>query len=100
MILAVLAPVCTAQKHPQQQHARDGHPRKEARPSLGLFSPIFAAPTLKAKGIFWREDRKCPPSAKVGLGAAGLPRREHIGGGVSRNDSVSELAWGVPKRGR
>ena len=24
-------------------------------------------PTLKAKGIFWREDRKCPPSAKVGL---------------------------------
>ena len=28
-------------------------------------------PTLKAKGIFWREDRKCPPSAKVGL--TGLP---------------------------
>jgi hypothetical protein len=24
-------------------------------------------PALKAKGIFWREDRKCPPSAKVGL---------------------------------
>jgi DNA replication protein DnaC len=24
-------------------------------------------PTLKAKGIFWREVRKCPPSAKVGL---------------------------------
>ena len=22
---------------------------------------------MKAKGIFWREDRKCPPSAKVGL---------------------------------
>jgi hypothetical protein len=22
---------------------------------------------LKAKGIFWREGRKCPPSAKVGL---------------------------------
>jgi hypothetical protein len=24
-------------------------------------------PTLKAKGIFWRAVRKCPPSAKVGL---------------------------------
>jgi hypothetical protein len=67
MILAVLAPVCAAQKHPQQQHARDGHLRKEARSSPSLFSPIFAVPTLKAKGIFWREDRKCPPSAKVGL---------------------------------
>jgi hypothetical protein len=67
MILAVLAPVCAAQKHPQQQHARDGYLRKEARSSPSLFSPIFAVPTLKAKGIFWRADTKCPPSAKVGL---------------------------------
>jgi hypothetical protein len=67
MILAVLAPVCAAQKHPQQQHARNGYLRKEARSSPGLLSPIFAVPTLKAKGIFWRENRKCPPSAKVGL---------------------------------
>ena len=37
MILAVLAPVCAAQKHPQQQHARDGHLRKEARSSPSLF---------------------------------------------------------------
>jgi hypothetical protein len=27
-------------------------------------------PTLKAKGIFWRPYRKCPPSAKVGLALA------------------------------
>jgi hypothetical protein len=51
----------------QQQHARDGDLRKEARSSPGLFSLIFAVPTLKAKGILWRAVRKCPPSAKVGL---------------------------------
>jgi hypothetical protein len=51
MVLAVLAPVCAAQKHPQQQHARDGHLRKEGRSSPGLFSPHFAEPALKAKGI-------------------------------------------------
>src|SRR5262249_45434374 len=67
MILAVLTPVCAAQKHPQQQHARDGRLRKEARSSPRLFSPIFVVPTLKAKGIFWRESQKCPSSAKVGL---------------------------------
>ncbi len=75
MVLAVLAPVCAAQKHPQQQHARDGHLRKEARSSPRLFSPIFAVPALKAKGIFWRADRKCPPGAKVGLAAHTAGRR-------------------------
>jgi hypothetical protein len=53
MILAVLVPICAAQKHPQQQHARDGSLRKEARSSPGLFSPISALLALKAKGIFW-----------------------------------------------
>jgi hypothetical protein len=67
MVLAVLAPVCAAQKHPQQQHARNGHLRKEERSSPRLFSSIFAMPALKTKGIFWRQARKCPPSAKVGL---------------------------------
>jgi hypothetical protein len=52
MILAVLAPVCAAEKHPQQQHARDGSLRKEARSSPSPFSPIFGVLTLKAKGLF------------------------------------------------
>jgi len=41
-------------------------------------------PTLKAKGIFWREDRKCPPSAKVGL-------RPTYGNGVCGLDTNSGL---------
>jgi transposase InsO family protein len=49
-------------------------------------------PTLKAKGIFWRADRKCPPSAKVGLVAAKfdgsrqrrLPGQPRIGEEIER----------------
>src|SRR6476469_2504771 len=80
MVLAILAPVCAAQKHPQQQHARNGYLRKEARSSPSLFSPIFPVPTLKAKAIFWHADEKCTRSAKVGLVAAegqAVPMRSH-----------------------
>ena len=39
MILAVLAPVCAAQKHPQQQHARDRSSQKRGK----VFTwPVFA----------------------------------------------------------
>jgi hypothetical protein len=47
---------------------------------IPMILAIFVVPTLKAKGIFWRANRKCPPSAKVGLAPpfSQNPNRNHV----------------------
>src|SRR5215469_4356067 len=54
MILAVLAPVCAAQKHLSAAACQTSKPQKRGK----VFTwPVSAVPPLKAKGILLREDR-------------------------------------------
>src|SRR5579864_2205970 len=64
MILAVLVPVCAAQKHLSAAACQRSKAQKRGKVFTWRLS---AVPPLKAKRILLLKRRKCPPTAKVRL---------------------------------